>query len=47
MGLIIIDPTPEELCDLMCGVPEEDMEDEEWEAGKARDTATLGAEQMP
>ena len=27
MGMIIINPTPEELCDLMCGKPEED---EEW-----------------
>lgn len=27
MGWIIIDPTPEELCDLMCGGAEED-EDE-------------------
>lgn len=24
MGWIIIDPTPEELCDLMCGTEDED-----------------------
>ena len=29
MGLVLYDLTPEELCDLMCGDPEEDWEDEE------------------
>lgn len=28
MGAVFYDLTPEELCDLMCGVPEEDPEEE-------------------
>lgn len=29
MGMVFYDLTPEELCDLMCGDPEEDYEEEE------------------
>ena len=29
MGAVFYDLTPEELCDLMCGDPEEDYEEEE------------------
>lgn len=29
MGMIFHNLTPEELCDLMCGMPEEDPEEEE------------------
>lgn len=36
MGWTIINPTLEELCDLMCGVPEEDMEDEEWDEDQVK-----------
>lgn len=35
MGAVFYDLSPEELCDLMCGTPEEEEEEEEEEDGRS------------
>ena len=36
MGKVFYNLTMDELCDLMCGAPEEEQEDEQWEQEKAQ-----------